>query len=973
MPSDDELALTATAPAPRASAKHLARETLGRFKLERELGAGGMGVVHAAFDPDLERRVALKVLRASSDDARARLLREARAMAKLQHPNVITVFDVGSVDGEDFVAMELIDGGTLGDWLHRARPGRREILAAFLSAGRGLAAAHAEGLVHRDFKPNNVLRSRSGRIVVTDFGLARAEGTEDRAVEPSHAAAKGIALDETLGPTAPALTRTGSLLGTPAYMSPEQWRSGTVTPATDQFAFCVALWEAFAGKRPFEGDTLDDLRARVLRGPATLDASAIPRRFRAVLRRGLSLDPAQRWPSMSALLHAIERVNKRRYAALAIGVAIVASGAAIFLATRPSASPCAPPAIDPDGVAVVAAGRPHLDRWREARDRACHAPREVRSSRLVCLDAVFARMVDLFGHARPEPDGLAVELVDPTVCEQVPPPRLALSIDARLSQAFAALRRARETRKPVEVPLVGDDQPPCVRALALLARLIEPTTDSAPTDSAKAASLSAQLDTAAQACDDDAIQAQARLLAADPDDVRTVRRAEAAAEQFPDDANLARLDELHARQAARANHYDDALAGYERARAHDAAAGRAQGELDAVIRSARTHLARSDEADLKAVLELAKRYAVAARTLGRATELATLAARAHWRQGDVALGDAEARAANYHYGAAVFVDTTTPTVDVTGIVLDADNKPVANAKVVAAAVLWGDDAELSSPVAHIATPSETTTGPDGKFELRGARGTVIAALGDRASLPTKAGPNLTLHLGPTATIKGDVALGAVSPGRVRVIALILGKDTAAFHAGPVDHAGHFKLIGIPRRKVGFAAIAADQVSGFKPQVMEISSPHVTGVHLAFEIAAGQLYVIGRSETSTTPETALVMVFRGAHADAKGTFREVFRTLGGPVGQINLGPPDMNELPAPLQGHAEADDLIGELASRPAGDLTICAVGLSRKLLATGTSVDKLVALVQDADAGCVVVPAGAAIATVSIPAIKRRR
>src|SRR5437660_12272328 len=165
MPSDDELAETAAAlpsdphahtatVAAKASARVVDKKLLGRFRIESVLGAGGMGVVHAAFDPELERRVALKLLHASNADARARLLREARAMAKLSHPNVITVFEVGSAEGEDFVAMELIDGETLKDWQARTRPAWRELVAAFIAAGRGLAAAHKAGLVHRDFKPS---------------------------------------------------------------------------------------------------------------------------------------------------------------------------------------------------------------------------------------------------------------------------------------------------------------------------------------------------------------------------------------------------------------------------------------------------------------------------------------------------------------------------------------------------------------------------------------------------------------------------------------------------------------------------------------------------------------------------------------------------------------------------------------------------------------------------------------------------
>jgi serine/threonine protein kinase len=194
--SDDELARTETAPGsePRNDAGAPLGAHLGRYKLQREIGRGGMGVVHAAFDPDLERKVALKVLKGDVDDqARQRLLREARAMARLTHPNVVTVHEVGSVGGRDYIAMELIDGVTLDEWLAQAKRSEREIINAMLAAGRGLAAAHAAGLVHRDFKPRNVLRHKDGRIVVTDFGLV--VGVGDPALSQSrvdmHASTEG--------------------------------------------------------------------------------------------------------------------------------------------------------------------------------------------------------------------------------------------------------------------------------------------------------------------------------------------------------------------------------------------------------------------------------------------------------------------------------------------------------------------------------------------------------------------------------------------------------------------------------------------------------------------------------------------------------------------------------------------------------------------------------------------------------------
>src|SRR5262245_7729982 len=315
-PTDgDDLGRTATAPVSSTVREPacVLGATLGRYRLERELGAGGMGVVHAAFDPDLERRIALKVLRVSvpSVDAKDRLMREARAMARLSHPNVVTVHEVGTANGRDFVAMELIQGETLAEWLRATRRSPAAIIDAFMAAGRGLAAAHAAGIVHRDFKPHNVLRSREGRIVVTDFGLAReADGAASLALDmtlPADVRAATATRTPSTQSSLAGLTVTGALLGTPAYMAPEQWRGGAVTPAPDQFAFCVALWEALTGERPYRGPTLDDLRAQAACGPAALDATRVPRWIRSTLRRGLDPDPARRWPNMDALLGKLVR------------------------------------------------------------------------------------------------------------------------------------------------------------------------------------------------------------------------------------------------------------------------------------------------------------------------------------------------------------------------------------------------------------------------------------------------------------------------------------------------------------------------------------------------------------------------------------------------------------------------------------------------------------------------------------------
>jgi predicted Ser/Thr protein kinase len=298
--------------------------TLGRYVLLDRLGEGGMGVVYAAHDPELDRKVALKLLR-TSDSApkrRERLLREAKALARLAHPNVVAVHDVGSIGEQVFVAMELIDGRTLRQWVADERPGWRAIVEVYRQAGRALSAAHALGIVHRDFKPDNVLIDSGGRVRVVDFGLARAVGEQARAVS-----------DARSGPS-DRLTRTGSLMGTPAYMAPEQHRGEAAGAAADQFGFCVALYEALYGQRPFAGDTLDTLARSVtagdIRAPSR-DASA-PLWLHRVLARGLRVAAIDRYPTMDALLAALDRdpAPRRRRVALAIAltlaIALVASG-----------------------------------------------------------------------------------------------------------------------------------------------------------------------------------------------------------------------------------------------------------------------------------------------------------------------------------------------------------------------------------------------------------------------------------------------------------------------------------------------------------------------------------------------------------------------------------------------------------------------------------------------------------------------
>jgi serine/threonine protein kinase len=258
---------------------------LGRFELGRRLGEGGMGIVFEARDSLLDRAVALKVLHpgagAGGPTARARLLREAQVLARLSHPNVVPVFEVGLAGDEIFVAMELVDGATLKQWMKEPHPWR-EIVDLFLAAGRGLAAVHALGLVHRDFKPSNVMIDRAGTPKVGDFGLV---GLDDSSVSSEGSVPSTISGED--------LTVTGSVMGTPAYMAPEQRRGDRADARADQFSFAKTLVEALTGRLP-DAD----------------GATEVPKPLRRILARAMSQEPALRYPSMPALLADLARARR---------------------------------------------------------------------------------------------------------------------------------------------------------------------------------------------------------------------------------------------------------------------------------------------------------------------------------------------------------------------------------------------------------------------------------------------------------------------------------------------------------------------------------------------------------------------------------------------------------------------------------------------------------------------------------------
>ncbi|MEM6993407.1 MAG: serine/threonine-protein kinase [Myxococcota bacterium] len=323
---------------PSSSERPEPGDVIDHYTVVETLGRGGMGLVVRARDPTLERDVALKfVLRPGDERASRRMVREAQAMARLAHPNVVTVHAVGRYKSAVYVAMELIDGETLTEWQGAAPRPWTEVLRIWTRAGRGLVAAHAAGLVHRDFKPDNVLIAGDGRVLVTDFGLAAA----GPASEPGSASASSD--DAQQG----SLTRTGARLGTPRFMAPEQFAEGPVGPAADQFAFGVSLYFALYGSYPFDGRDYDALARAVQSGDlTTLRPSAdIPAALLSIVSRTLSVRPTDRYPDMETLLSVLARVAsrplRRRRLALVVGVGATALAAGGVAAWSLRPQPCA--------------------------------------------------------------------------------------------------------------------------------------------------------------------------------------------------------------------------------------------------------------------------------------------------------------------------------------------------------------------------------------------------------------------------------------------------------------------------------------------------------------------------------------------------------------------------------------------------------------------------------------------------------
>lgn len=389
-----------------------AQVSVGRFILGEKLGAGGMGIVFAAHDPELDRSVAIKMLHSTNKQHKARLLREAKAMARLTHPNVVAVYEAGIEARQVYLVMERVTGKDLRSWLKAQPRAWRQVLELLVDAATGLEAAHRAGLVHRDFKPENVLVTAAGRAKVADFGLARMTSSE-ATLEDSG--------DDSPARTPMSLTQTGTVVGTPAYLPPEVAAGKAAQAHSDQFSFCVTAYEALYGERPFAGDDLETVLDNVREGqlrPAPAGRK-VPAGLRRVLLRGLAADPAARHGSMEKLriaLHAQgRRVRGRALVAAGVGIVglaavglawpkqpAVCTGAAAALA--PSWSEARKDALlqamrateQPEADATAQRTATRLDRyaerWTQAHRQACLATQQgaqsdtVLDQRMRCLD-----------------------------------------------------------------------------------------------------------------------------------------------------------------------------------------------------------------------------------------------------------------------------------------------------------------------------------------------------------------------------------------------------------------------------------------------------------------------------------------------------------------------------------------------------------------------------------------------------------
>jgi tetratricopeptide (TPR) repeat protein len=666
-------------------------DLIGRYVVLEARGAGGMGFVLSAHDAQLDRKIALKLVRpeleekGGAEKTRARLLREAQLMARVRHPNVVTVYDVGTLGERVFIAMELVEGRTLRAWLKEGPHAVGEVLPIFLQAGWGLAAAHAAGVVHRDFKPENVLLDADGHPHVTDFGIAWSH------VMPG--------ADELPSPSpSPSAADASGLKGTPAYMSPEQLRNEPVDARSDQFSFCVALFEALAGRRPFKRNDR----------PVVEQDARLPAHVDAALRRGLSAQPGERFPDMPSLLKALAPPARRGlWLSVAATAFVLVAGTGAFVATHANGcgdgarllegawspqrradiqhafngtgAPFATSAFD-----AVSAGLEHrAQQWGAAFKTSCEAGEDSWPRTRVCLEArlgelralseLFARAdTPIVEHAAlatarlKAPDACLKGDIATTLPLPDDPQRRAAVAQVRLelaaSQAHESAGRSEEAASIARVALdraKATAYPPVV-AEAWLA-LVEPLRDAGKYDEARRALDEAEV--AAQAgrhFDAQLMAAVKRVRVADSSNVedgdKWIRRAEAALEQTQQPEVRAELDSAAAVLKLAERNTSEAIRRSDKARAWYEAQGR---EAEALGERHVSALAmRSEGMTARALDELTSLMGEYARVLGPAHPL-TLHVRVH--VAEAALDAVEAQKALDALDDESFGDRLTPS------------------------------------------------------------------------------------------------------------------------------------------------------------------------------------------------------------------------------------------------------------------------------------------------------------------------
>lgn len=1017
--TNDPLARTATAP-PYAEARGAAvpvalAHEFGRYRIEGEIGSGGMGIVYRAFDPDLERAVALKVLRDdTTPEARKRLLREARTLARLAHPNVVAVHEVGTVSGRDFISMELVEGASVADWLRAAPRDAAAVLEVFVAAGEGLAAAHKKGVVHRDFKPHNILRSRDGRVHVTDFGLActvddiapvdvfaqtvdgSAPGpgsepppTNDIAAtksegfvtarhrsdtsEPASASGSPFTIHAST-PASPSarlsparageLTRTGALLGTPAYMPPEQWEGKTVGPAGDQYSWAVALWEALTGHRPFAGDTLDALRANVVAGQPQTQGTPIPRRIRRVLLRAMAAQPERRWPSMPDLLLALHRARRPRWPLVAGGLAAATVTLLVaYSGARAPVEACPAPAQRPEAVwsaalaeqfggdgkhGAAAALTEELSAWHAARVQACKAAPKLRATQTACLDGVLARIAVTKQAFTQVPPAIAnfeprAFLLEAATCLSDAPPSLTAQWPENTSTAVAL--RARSAALPRSVTLAEanalvtslENKPACVRGLALLTRAALQRD---------AASEKVDLDEAAplvEECNDDALRAAlaaniaAQTLSmpfANPQFAAVLRRADTAVKLVGDSALQARVLVLKARAAIEAKQHQVAGELYSQAAQLYAKRKLAARELDTVLAHAALFLddPQARQSELQAALQHITRLRSPELAINNDFQIAIaeINAAAAWLAGNGALAQTFTREVM-----ALKAYTDEPTIAVQGQVRDAQGAPVANATVVASPMLRADNHALVNWLAPRGTV-QTHSDASGHFAFphAPAKGIIAAELGDQRSRALAIAAQSDVQLQATSRITGRVIPAAgMRPTYVVALPSQPTDSQLLSHVTPVATDGTFTFAKLPLGRIRLLSVVASATAPAAHAVVELTTKPIENVVLQAtpEAATRTVYVIMRSLTMPQPNGGQVVVI-DEHASAPNV-KELRRLITSQtyIATAWAEPLVGEKVPAPLLGKVPAGALVAELHDVPRAPKTLCGLGLAGDL------------------------------------------